>query len=99
MDTTKFTYFVLLNPKQSSFSFLAQFVDQDGDNHEIIQSKDQFGNKTYRRFKWTQQNRTIIMRSFKAKISLVIKLIEGLSGLNKIEQLEFLISRIRSLSF
>jgi hypothetical protein len=59
MDTTKFTYFVLLNANQKSFSFLAQFIDKEGDNHEIVQSKDQFGNKTYRRFKWTQQNRTI----------------------------------------
>jgi hypothetical protein len=68
MDTTKFTYFVLLNPNQSSFSFLAQFVDQEGDNHEIIQSKDQFGNKTYRRFKWTQQNRTIRIPNKQEKI-------------------------------
>jgi hypothetical protein len=59
MDTTKFTYFVLLNPMQSSFSFLAYFTDQEGEVHEIIQKSDQFGNKTYRRFKWTQQNRTI----------------------------------------
>ena len=59
MDTTKFTYFVLLNPMQSSFSFLAYFTDNEGEVHEIVQKKDQFGNKTYRRFKWTQQNRTI----------------------------------------
>jgi hypothetical protein len=59
MDTTKFTYFVLLNPMQSSFSFLAHFTDQEGEVHEIVQKEDQFGNKTYRRFKWTQQNRTI----------------------------------------
>jgi len=59
MDTTKFTYFVLLNTNQSSFSFLASFTDQDGEVHEIVQKKDQFGNKTFRRFKWTQQNRTI----------------------------------------
>lgn len=59
MDTTKFTYFVFLNPMQSSFSFLAYFTDQEGEVHEIVQKQDQFGNKTYRRFKWTQQNRAI----------------------------------------
>jgi hypothetical protein len=59
MDTTKFTYFVLLNNHAAGFSFLAQYYDKNGDNHEIVNSIDQFGNKTYRRFKWTGQNRAI----------------------------------------
>ncbi|MHA2404733.1 MAG: hypothetical protein ACXADH_17165 [Candidatus Kariarchaeaceae archaeon] len=68
MDTTKFTYFVSLNPNAASFSFLAHFVDNDGEVHELVQKQDQYGNKTYRRFKWTQQNRTIRIPNKQKKV-------------------------------
>lgn len=59
MDTTQFTYFVSLYPNRSGFSIKGQFTDQEGNEWEIPQGVDKQGNKNYRRFRWTQQNRTI----------------------------------------